>query len=127
LLAIAGLVLVAVRPDVGADDGSADADDADDADDNGADVSGAEAGGADGNDDERGLRGRTGPFPLPLGGVPFGFNTLVPTLAPPPTTGPLIQMLAVISVADYRNLSGQPTRLLPQIPLRCCRIWQTWD
>ena len=75
MLAIAGLVLVAVRPDVGADDGSADADDADD---NGADVSGAEAGGADGNDDERGLRGRTGPFPLPLGGVPFGFNASSP-------------------------------------------------
>jgi hypothetical protein len=75
LLAIAGLVLVPVRPDVGADDGNADDGNAGDGEADGADVSGAEAGGVDGNDDERGLRGRTGPFPLPLGGVPFGFNT----------------------------------------------------
>ena len=52
--------------------------DDDDADDDGVDAGGADAGGVDGSDDESGARGRTGPFPLPPGGVPMEFNAVSP-------------------------------------------------
>jgi hypothetical protein len=82
LLLAAGFVLAAVlvlavgvfRPDVGADDEA----DVDDADDDGADDVSVGVGGVDGEDDESGLRGRTGPFPLPPGGVPLEFNAVSP-------------------------------------------------
>jgi hypothetical protein len=83
LVLVAGFVPAAVlvlpvgvfRPDVGADD-EADGDDTDD--DDGADDVGVGVGGVDGEDDESGLRGRTGPFPLPPGGVPLEFNAMSP-------------------------------------------------
>ena len=80
-----GLAGLVVRPDAGADtdpgesragdngagdDGVADEGAADDG------AGGIGEGGAEGDDD--GVRGRTGPFPLPLGGVPLEFNAVSP-------------------------------------------------
>ena len=69
------LAVVVLRPDVGAEDAEADIDDADN---DGAADDGADVGGVDGDDDESGLRGRAGPFPLPPGGVPLEFNAVSP-------------------------------------------------
>ena len=65
--ALAGLV---ARPNAGADDKPGDGRASDDgaADDGAGDT---DEGGADSDDD---VRGRTGPFPLPLGGVSLEFN-----------------------------------------------------
>ena len=78
------LAVAVFRPDVGADD-EADVADTDDDGDGGADDEGVgvdvgvgAGGGVDGEDDESGLRGRTGPFPLPPGGVPLEFNAMSP-------------------------------------------------
>jgi len=83
VLAAAGFVLAAVfvlavavlRPDVGVGDDEDDADNDDGADDEGVDAGGVDG---DGDDDESGLRGRTGPFPLLPGGVPLEFNAVSP-------------------------------------------------
>ena len=65
------LALVVVRPDDdAADDSGADA--------GGVAAGGVDAGGLDVDEDESGARGRTGPFPLPLGGVPLEFNAVSP-------------------------------------------------
>ena len=85
MLAAAGFVLAAVfvlavavlRPDVGVGDDEDDADNDDGADDEGVDAGGV-GGDVDGDDDESGLRGRTGPFPLLPGGVPLEFNAVSP-------------------------------------------------
>ena len=75
------VVVVVMRPDAGADgddpddDGRGDDGAADDAEmDDGE--AGADEGRAD--SDDAGGRGRAGPFPLPLGGVPLEFNAVSP-------------------------------------------------
>ena len=70
------LALVVVRPVVRPDDD--DADDNNGADVGGADAGCADAGGLDGDEDESRVRGRTGPFPLPPGGMPLEFNAVSP-------------------------------------------------
>ncbi len=54
----------------------------------------------------KGVRDRVGPLPLLPGGVPFGFTASIPTLTPTSTNaGHPAQMLAVILVSGYRNLT----------------------
>ena len=69
------LAPVVVRPDAGADDDGA-GDEGDDAEGDNSEE-GADGGRGDDGDDD-GVRGHTGPFPLPLGGVPLEFNAVSP-------------------------------------------------
>ena len=85
LLSALGFVLAGliVRPDAGADGNPNRAGDNGAGDDGVADE-GAGGDGAGGTDeggvegDDNGMRGRTGPFPLPPGGVPLEFNAVSP-------------------------------------------------
>ena len=77
------LVLVVVRDGPDDDDPAGDGAGDDDASDGAADA--AEEDDAErgvdkrrGDDGDDGMRGRTGPFPLPFGGVPLEFNAVSP-------------------------------------------------